>query len=35
MYYSQQGEDKFIFENYLNHENGFFIELGDMDGVQY
>jgi FkbM family methyltransferase len=35
MYYSQQGEDKFIFENFLKHENGFFIELGAMDGVQY
>lgn len=32
MYYSQQNEDKFIFENYLNYENGFFIELGAMDG---
>lgn len=35
MYYSQQGEDKFIFENYLNNQNGFFIELGAMDGVTY
>ena len=32
MYNSQFNEDKFIYENYLNYENGFFIELGAMDG---
>ena len=35
MYYSQQNEDKFIYENYLNYENGFFIELGAMDGITF
>lgn len=38
MYYSQCGEDKFLYENYFKDdetENGFFIELGAMDGVTY
>jgi FkbM family methyltransferase len=35
MYYSQQNEDKFIYENYLNYKNGFFIELGAMDGITF
>lgn len=35
MYYSQQGEDKFLFEKFLNYKDGFFIELGAMDGVQF
>lgn len=35
MFYSQQGEDRFIYEKYLNYKNGFFIELGAMDGIQY
>ena len=35
MYYSQQDEDKILFEKYLNYKNGFFIELGAMDGVTY
>lgn len=35
MYYSQQGEDKYLHKNYFNYENGFFIELGAMDGVQF
>ena len=35
MFYSQQQEDKILFEKYLNYKNGFFIELGAMDGVQY
>jgi FkbM family methyltransferase len=35
MYYSQQGEDSFLHQNYLNYTDGFFIELGAMDGVLY
>lgn len=35
MFYSQQEEDKFLFENYLNYKDGFFIELGAMNGVTY
>jgi hypothetical protein len=37
-YYSQQEEDRIIFEEiYLNapHMNGIFIELGAMNGVTY
>jgi len=34
-FYSQQGEDKLIFDKYINYRNGFFIELGAMDGVIY
>ncbi len=35
MFYSQQQEDKILYEKYLNYKNGFFIELGAMDGVTY
>jgi FkbM family methyltransferase len=35
MFYSQLGEDRILFEKYLNYRDGFFIELGGMDGVQY
>jgi len=35
MYYSQQEEDKILFERYLNYRNGFFIELGAMNGVTF
>lgn len=36
MYYSQLGEDKILNEKYFNNKrNGFFIELGAMDGVTY
>jgi FkbM family methyltransferase len=34
-FYSQQDEDRILFEKYLNYEDGFFIELGAMDGVMY
>lgn len=35
MFHSQQGEDRYLFEKYLNYQNGFFIELGAMDGITY
>ena len=35
MYKSQQNEDEILFQKYLNYENGFFIELGAMDGLLY
>lgn len=35
MYYSQQQEDRILSEKYLNYRNGFFIELGAMDGITY
>jgi FkbM family methyltransferase len=35
MFYSQQKEDKILYEKYLNYKNGFFIELGAMDGIIY
>ena len=35
MYYSQQNEDRLLFEKYFNYQNGFFIELGAMDGITY
>lgn len=35
MFYSQLGEDKILFEKYLNYKNGFFIELGAMNGIEY
>ena len=38
MYYSQCGEDKFLYEKYFKDDetkNGFFIELGAMDGGTY
>lgn len=37
-FYSQQGEDKEIFERYYKHKpktNGIFVELGAMDGLTY
>ncbi len=35
MYFSQQSEDRYLHEKYLNYRDGFFIELGAMDGVIY
>ncbi len=35
MFHSQQDEDKILFEMYLNYQNGFFIELGAMDGITF
>lgn len=38
MYYSQCQEDKIIYEKYLRHitiENGTFLEMGAMDGIEY
>jgi len=35
MFFSQQNEDKILFEKYLNYRNGTFIELGAMDGILY
>ena len=35
MYYSQQQEDVFLHEKYLNYPYGFFIELGGMNGVTF
>jgi FkbM family methyltransferase len=35
MYYSQQNEDKILHDKYLNYTNGFFIELGAMDGRMF
>ena len=35
MFYSQSGEDKVLYDKYLNYKDGFFIELGAMDGVMY
>lgn len=35
MYRSQQNEDVILFEKYLNYKDGFFIELGAMDGLIY
>lgn len=34
-FYSQQSEDVILWKKYLNYKNGFFIELGAMDGVIY
>lgn len=34
-FYSQQSEDVILWKKYLNYKNGFFIELGAMDGVKY
>jgi FkbM family methyltransferase len=34
-YYSQFKEDEFLYEKYLNYKNGFFIELGAVDGITY
>jgi len=35
MFYSQGQEDHFLFEKYLGYRNGFFIELGAMNGITY
>jgi len=35
MFYSQQGEDRILNEKYFNYRDGFFIELGAMNGVTY
>lgn len=35
MYYSQQQEDRILFEKFLNYKDGFFIELGAMNGITY
>lgn len=35
MFYSQQNEDKYLYEKYLNYKNGFFIEIGAMDGITF
>lgn len=35
MYFSQQQEDRILFEKYLNYRNGVFIELGAMDGITF
>lgn len=35
MFYSQQQEDVILWKKCLNYRNGFFIELGAMDGVMY
>ena len=36
-YYSQQGEDIYIYYNFINKicTDGIFIELGAMDGITY
>ena len=33
MYYSQQGEDRILYEKFLNYRNGFFLELGATNGI--
>jgi FkbM family methyltransferase len=36
VYYSQDGEDKFLNDNYFhNKRNGIYVELGALDGVLY
>jgi FkbM family methyltransferase len=36
MFYSQCGEDKFVYERYFkNKREGIFLELGALDGIQY
>lgn len=35
MFYSQEQEDYQLFRKYLNYRDGFFIELGAMDGICY
>lgn len=35
MFYSQQEEDKILYNKYLNYKNGFFIELGAMNGIVF
>ena len=34
-FYSQQGEDFFIYRNFINQPNGIFLELGACDGIIY
>jgi len=36
-YYSQQGEDTYVYRNYINKNvpDGIFVELGAMDGIKY
>ena len=34
-FYSQQGEDEFLYNKWLNYKNGFFIELGAMNGITF
>jgi FkbM family methyltransferase len=34
-FYSQQGEDRFLYENFLNYRDGIFIELGAMNGITF
>jgi FkbM family methyltransferase len=34
-FYSQQNEDQILWKKYLNYRDGFFIELGAMDGITY
>ena len=33
--FSQEGEDMALYNRFFNYKNGFFIELGAMDGVIY
>lgn len=35
MFYSQSGEDRALYDKYLNYRDGFFIELGAGDGILY
>jgi FkbM family methyltransferase len=35
MFNSQSGEDRELYNKYLNYESGFFIELGAMNGIIY
>jgi FkbM family methyltransferase len=35
MYNSQQKEDEYLHKKFLNYKNGFFIELGGMDGIKF
>jgi len=35
MFFSQQKEDRILYEKYLNYSNGFFIELGAMNGITF
>ena len=36
-FYSQQGEDVYVYHNFINRENpeGVFVELGGFDGITY
>jgi len=34
-YYSQQNEDQVLYNKYLNYRDGFFFELGAMDGITF